>query len=416
MFEMGFSEMLLIAVVALVVLGPERLPKVARTAGQWLGRLQHFVANIKTDLSTQAGMAELVEAKDGLTAAARQLQQELSQSAQTLNADLPDWQQPPAWERLPRNAARPTSPPHLQPIGLPRMLPTRCRCAAKPCSANAICARALAPARNCGCAAIRYRNKFCMSSPSSAEPQAEPQTLMAHLLELRRRLMWLVLVLLVCFFALMPFAQKLYTFVAQPLMVNLPAGTSMIATDVIAPFFVPVKVTLMVAFLITLPHTLYQVWAFVAPGLYRHEKRLIFPVLFSSIVLFFTGMAFAYFFVFPVVFKFLAGVTPAGVSMATDIDKYLSFVLGMFVAFGVVFETPVVVILLNRMGVVSVAQLQTARAYVIVGAFVVAAIVTPPDVISQTLLAVPLIVLYELGIVCCRLLGKRAASVPADEE
>ena len=255
-----------------------------------------------------------------------------------------------------------------------------------------------------------------MSSPSPAEPQAEPQTLMAHLLELRRRLMWLVLVLLVCFFALMPFAQKLYTFVAQPLMVNLPAGTSMIATDVIAPFFVPVKVTLMVAFLITLPHTLYQVWAFVAPGLYRHEKRLIFPVLFSSIVLFFTGMAFAYFFVFPVVFKFLAGVTPAGVSMATDIDKYLSFVLGMFVAFGVVFETPVVVILLNRMGVVSVAQLQTARAYVIVGAFVVAAIVTPPDVISQTLLAVPLIVLYELGIVCCRLLGKRAASVPADEE
>ena len=255
-----------------------------------------------------------------------------------------------------------------------------------------------------------------MSSPSSAEPQAEPQTLMAHLLELRRRLMWLVLVLLVCFFALMPFAQKLYTFVAQPLMVNLPAGTSMIATDVIAPFFVPVKVTLMVAFLITLPHTLYQVWAFVAPGLYRHEKRLIFPVLFSSIVLFFTGMAFAYFFVFPVVFKFLAGVTPAGVSMATDIDKYLSFVLGMFVAFGVVFETPVVVILLNRMGVVSVAQLKTARAYVIVGAFVVAAIVTPPDVISQTLLALPLIVLYELGIVCCRLLGKRAASVPADEE
>ena len=255
-----------------------------------------------------------------------------------------------------------------------------------------------------------------MSSPSSAEPQAEPQTLMAHLLELRRRLMWLVLVLLVCFFALMPFAQKLYTFVAQPLMVNLPAGTSMIATDVIAPFFVPVKVTLMVAFLITLPHTLYQVWAFVAPGLYRHEKRLIFPVLFSSIVLFFTGMAFAYFFVFPVVFKFLAGVTPAGVSMATDIDKYLSFVLGMFVAFGVVFETPVVVILLNRMGVVSVAQLKTARAYVIVGAFVVAAIVTPPDVISQTLLALPLIVLYELGIVCCRLLGKRAASVSADEE
>lgn len=245
-----------------------------------------------------------------------------------------------------------------------------------------------------------------MSASPEAQDSDQAQTLMEHLLELRRRLMWLVLVMLVCFFGLVPFAQKLYTFVAEPLMVNLPAGSNMIATDVIAPFFVPIKVTLMVAFLLTLPHTLYQVWAFVAPGLYKHEKKLIFPLLFSSVMLFFVGMGFAYYFVFPIVFKFLAGVTPEGVNMATDIDKYLSFVLGMFVAFGMVFETPVVVILLNRMGVVSVRQLKAARAYVIVGAFVIAAIVTPPDVISQTLLAVPLIILYELGIVFCRFLGK----------
>ena len=164
-------------------------------------------------------------------------------------------------------------------------------------------------------------------------------------------------VLLLCFLALMPFSQQLYTFVAKPLMASLPQNTSMIATDVIAPFFVPVKVTLMTAFLLSLPHTLYQIWAFVAPGLYKHEKRLVFPLVFSSLVLFVCGMAFAYFFVFPIVFQFLAKVTPVGVSMATDIDKYLSFVLGMFVAFGATFEVPIVVILLHRMGVASLEQL-----------------------------------------------------------
>ena len=208
--------------------------------------------------------------------------------------------------------------------------------------------------------------------------------------------------MLLCFLGLMPFAQQLYTFVAEPLMASLPANTSMIATDVIAPFFVPVKVTLMAAFLLTLPHTLYQLWAFVAPALYQNEKRLVTPLVLSSMVLFFAGMAFAYFLVFPVIFRFLAGVTPVGVNMATDIDKYLSFVLGMFVAFGTTFEVPVVVVLLNRMGVVSLEQLKSARPYVIVGAFVVAAVITPPDVISQIMLAVPLVLLYEAGIWVCR--------------
>ena len=241
----------------------------------------------------------------------------------------------------------------------------------------------------------------------SEETQQTAQPLIEHLLELRRRLMWTIGGLLLCFLALMPFAQQLYTFVAQPLMATLPAGTSMIATDVIAPFFVPVKVTLMAAFLLSLPHTLYQVWAFIAPALYQNEKRLVMPLVLSSVLLFFAGMAFAYFLVFPLVFKFLAGVTPVGVNMATDIDKYLSFILGMVVAFGATFEVPVVVVLLNRMGVVSLAQLRLARPYVIVGAFVLAAVITPPDVISQVLLAVPLIVLYEAGLWFCRFIHPR---------
>lgn len=230
----------------------------------------------------------------------------------------------------------------------------------------------------------------------------DTQPLIEHLIELRSRLIRIVIGLLVSFVALAPFSEQLYTFVAQPLMANLPSGNQMIAIDVIAPFFVPIKVTLMLAFLVSLPNTLWQVWAFVAPALYQHEKRLIWPLVLSTVLLFFAGMAFAYFLVFPTIFKFLAHVTPEGVSMTTDIDKYLSFILGMFVAFGMTFETPVVVVLLCRMGVVSLQKLCEARAYVIVGAFVLAAIVTPPDVISQIMLAIPLIILYEAGLWVCR--------------
>lgn len=234
------------------------------------------------------------------------------------------------------------------------------------------------------------------------EMMEQGQTLVEHLVELRRRLMWIVGGLLLGFVVAMPFAQELYTFVAQPLMASLPEGTNMIATDVIAPFFVPVKVALMCAFLLTLPHTLYQIWAFIAPALYQNEKQLITPLVLSSLLLFFCGMVFAYLLVFPIIFQFLASVTPIGVNMATNIDKYLSFVLGMFVAFGAAFETPIVVVLLHRMGIVSLEKLKYARPYVIVGAFVVAAVITPPDVLSQVLMAVPLIILYELGIIAAR--------------
>ncbi len=241
------------------------------------------------------------------------------------------------------------------------------------------------------------------------------QPLVEHLKELRRRLIWIVAVLLLCLFAAVPFANTLYTLVATPLMESLPPGAHMQAIDVIAPIFVPLKVALMAAFLLSLPHTLYQLWAFVAPALYRHEKRLIAPLLLSSVCLFFAGMAFCYFLVFPLVFKVFAAATPEGVSMMTDIDRYLSFVLGMFVAFGAAFELPVLVVLLYRMGMVPLDTLKTARPYVIVAAFVVAGIITPPDVISQFLLAVPLIALYEAGLLMCRLTKPKEETAKASE-
>lgn len=233
------------------------------------------------------------------------------------------------------------------------------------------------------------------------------QPLMEHLLELRRRIIRMILGFGLCLLAAVPFAQELYTLAAKPLMSALPAHTSMIATDVVAPFFVPIKVAMMAAFLASLPNTLYQLWAFVAPALYRNEKRLVLPLVLSSLLLFLAGMAFCYFLVFPMMFKIFADMTPLGVNMATDIDKYLSFILGMFVAFGLTFEIPVAVVLLNRMGVITLAQLSAARPYVVVVAFVIAAVVTPPDILSQILLAVPMILLYEAGILVCRMGGKK---------
>ena len=218
-------------------------------------------------------------------------------------------------------------------------------------------------------------------------------TFISHLVELRDRLLRAILAVLIVFLCLFPWAKDLYTLLAQPLLAVLPQGGQMIATDVVGVFLVPMKVALLVAFVIALPYVLFQIWAFVAPGLYTHEKRLVLPLIFTSTVLFIAGMAFAYFLVFPVVFKFMAQIAPEGVAWMTDIEKYLSFALTMFIAFGVTFEVPVAVVLLVRMNVVSVAKLREIRPYVIVGAFVIGAVFTPPDVISQLMLAVPLWVL-----------------------
>jgi sec-independent protein translocase protein TatC len=248
------------------------------------------------------------------------------------------------------------------------------------------------------------------------DPVDTQESFLSHLIELRTRLVRSIIAVVVVLICLFPFAKNIYAILAEPLLRVLPHGSTMIATDVTGTFLVPLKVTLMAAFLIALPYVLYQAWAFVAPGLYQHEKRLALPVLVSSVLFFAIGMCFAYFVVFPVAFGFFAGYTPAGVQMMTDIDKYLSFVLTMFIAFGVTFETPVVVVVLVRMGVVSVEKLRSFRPYVIVGAFVVGAIFTPPDVISQSLLAVPLWLLYELGLVLARFVGSPAREAEAETE
>jgi len=238
-------------------------------------------------------------------------------------------------------------------------------------------------------------------------------TFISHLVELRDRLLRAILAVIAVFLCLFPWARDLYAILAQPLIAALPAGGQMIATDVVGVFLVPVKVAFLVAFVIALPYVLYQVWAFVAPGLYMHEKRLVAPLVVASTALFVIGMSFAYFLVFPVVFKFMASIAPEGVAWMTDIEKYLSFALTTFVAFGVTFEVPVAVIVLVRVGVVSIEKLKEIRPYVIVGAFVIGAIFTPPDVISQVMLAVPLWFLYEVGIVVARLIGRSPASSDA---
>ena len=220
----------------------------------------------------------------------------------------------------------------------------------------------------------------------------------SHLIELRNRLLRIVVVFLLVFIGLMPFANKIYTLLAHPLLAKLPAGGQMIATAVTTPFFVPMKVAMLTAFVVVLPHTLYQVWGFVAPGLYTHERRFMAPIVVASTLLFFAGMAFAYFLVFPVVFGFITSTAPEGVKVMTDIGNYLDFVITLFMAFGFAFEVPIAVLLLVRFGLVNIKTLKEIRSYVVVGAFVVGAIFTPPDVISQIMLAVPLWLLYEAGV------------------
>lgn len=225
------------------------------------------------------------------------------------------------------------------------------------------------------------------------------ENFISHLIELRTRLLRIVIGLVVVFVALFPFANEIYSLLAAPLLTKLPMGGQMIATGVTTPFFVPMKVAMMAAFLISLPHTLYQVWAFVAPGLYAHEKRFMIPMILFSSFLFLLGMSFAYFFVFPVVFGFIVGTAPEGVAVMTDIGNYLDFVMTLFFAFGLAFEVPIAVVMAVRFGWVGIPALRDARGYVVVGAFVIGAIFTPPDIISQFMLAVPMWLLYELGII-----------------
>ncbi len=233
------------------------------------------------------------------------------------------------------------------------------------------------------------------------------ETFISHLVELRDRLIRILIGLVLTFVVLFPFADEIYTLLAQPLLASLPSGGQMIATEVTTPFFVPMKMAMLAAFVISLPHTLYQVWAFVSPGLYAHERRFIMPLVVASTLLFLAGMAFAYFLVFPVVFGFITGYAPEGVAVMTDIGRYLDFVITLFLAFGLAFEVPIAVIVMVGAGLVQISTLKEVRSYVIVGAFVLGAIFTPPDVVSQFMLAVPLWLLYEAGILLAGFIEKR---------
>ena len=243
-----------------------------------------------------------------------------------------------------------------------------------------------------------------------ADPQSETlaqQPLIAHLLELRDRLLRSLVAVLIIFIALFAFANDLYQYVSAPLRAFMPEGVNMIATEVASPFFTPFKLTLVVSLFAAMPYLLYQMWAFVAPGLYREEKRIALPLFFSSIALFYAGMAFAYYVVFPLVFMFFTSTAPEGVSIMTDIRSYLDFVLKLFFAFGLAFEIPIAVVILSWVGAVDPDQLGKKRPYVFVGCFVVGMLLTPPDIISQTLLALPMWLLFEVGVVFARLIKPR---------
>jgi sec-independent protein translocase protein TatC len=254
---------------------------------------------------------------------------------------------------------------------------------------------------------------------ASEEPEKLAEgTLISHLLELRDRVLRAFLAVLVCFLPCAFFSNELFTIVAQPLIDRLPEGSSLIATSVISPFMTPFKTSFFVGLIVAMPVVLYQLWAFVAPGLYRHEKRFAVPLLLSSVVLFYVGVAFAYLFVFPVMFDFFAKTTPDGVKMMTDISSYLDFIMTMFLCFGLAFEVPVVVVLLVLTGMITVEKLAAARGYVVIGIFVFAAFLTPPDAISQTIMAVPMYLLYEGGLVMARIMNRmrRESAVAAEAE
>jgi sec-independent protein translocase protein TatC len=250
-----------------------------------------------------------------------------------------------------------------------------------------------------------------MAGPDDIRPQEEEeisseQGFMTHLIELRSRLLKAVAAVLVVLVALVPFANRLYTALAAPLVARLPQGAHLIATEVASPFITPLKLAFYTALFIAMPVIVYQLWAFVRPGLYRHEKRLAQPLLVAAVLLFYIGCAFAYFLVLPAAFRFLTAVTPQGVEMMTDITHYLDFVMMVFFAFGLCFEIPVAVVILAAVGIVDLAKLRSARRYAIVGAFAVSAVVTPPDITSMVMLAIPMCLLYELGLIAVRVLVK----------
>jgi sec-independent protein translocase protein TatC len=255
-----------------------------------------------------------------------------------------------------------------------------------------------------------------MSGPDEERETLAEGSLISHLMELRDRLLRAVIAVLICFAPCAFFSDRLFTLIALPLMEKMPQGTSMIATSIVAPFMAPLKLALLAGLFIAMPYVLYQAWAFVAPGLYRHEKRFAIPLMLSSIVLFYCGVAFAYFIVFPLMFAFLTSAAPHGVQVMTDMSNYLDFVLLLFFAFGIAFEIPIATVLLAATGLVKIETMTKNRGYVILGIFVIAAFLTPPDAVSQCFMAIPMYILYEGGIVMSRVLLKNRLARQQQEQ
>ncbi|MFW2373169.1 MAG: twin-arginine translocase subunit TatC [Gammaproteobacteria bacterium] len=251
---------------------------------------------------------------------------------------------------------------------------------------------------------------------SDEDVETKEQGFISHLLELRDRLLRIVVAILVFFVLLFPFSEQIFSYFAQPLLELMPEGTSMIAIGVTSPFLVPFKLVLMLSVLMSLPFTLYQVWAFVAPGMYKHEKKLVAPLVFSSVMLFYCGIAFAYFAVFPLLFGFFIAIAPEGVSVMTDIGQYLDFILAIFFAFGIAFEMPVATFLLVQAGATTVESLSSKRPYIIVGVFVIGMLLTPPDIISQSLLAIPMWLLFEIGLIASRVVQNKKNQAEDEDE
>ena len=383
MLDFGFSEILLTSAIALVVLGPERLPKVARQVGNWVGRARVMARQLTEQLEREVTAEELMR--------------------QQIHGGRLG--QPPA-------LSRPVSqtPPAADAPATARRTASR-RCAPRGRRAR------------CGCTAARHGRSEAtdpMSEPTGL-PEGEPDglaegTLISHLLELRDRILKAMLAVGICFIPCAMYMNQLFTFVAEPLKRRLPAGATLIATSVVAPFTVPFKLALVLAIGIAIPVVLYQAWAFVAPGLYKHEKKLAVPLLISSILLFYLGAAFAYYVVFPVMLSFFVATTPHGVQMMTDMGSYLDFVMILLLAFGIAFEVPVATVLLVWTGFVRLATLKKNRGFVLLGIFIFAAFVTPPDAVSQSAMAIPMYLLYEIGIIMAGLLLKDKIAARAKQD
>jgi len=359
MFDISFAELMMIAVVGLLVIGPEKLPQVARTVGAYVGRLQRYVAQVKDEVNREVRFEEL-----------QNLQQEIKQGVDHVETSMMDG----------AREAESALASVTEEVNVKRTSPT-----AKSSSKKT---RSKQDANTSTTKKTVTKNspvKKARKTKSTVKPVETKKTV-----------------------------SEVYALLAAPMLDKLPEGTQMIATAVVTPFFVPMKVAMMAAFVISLPHTLYQLWMFVAPGLYAHEKKLMLPTIMVSSFLFLCGMAFAYFLVFPVVFSFIINSAPAGVAVMTDIAEYLDFVMTLFLAFGFAFEVPIAVVLMAHFGWVKIAQLKEARGYVIVAAFVLAAIFTPPDIISQFMLAVPLWLLYEAGILFAQVTKSKQNKIHAD--